>query len=196
MRGRLLPILGYLVGAGQPRSNFQRAQTPSRAGTRLGVVMNEQGDQRDAHAYRIVMFSKELRKGPYTYDMEEKAYWDSLMSYTVELFSDTPDELERSLALVRGARRWYGLGKYAKAYPSTMEAAGYNMYDDAYRKSHERFDAIFESYKAGLIDRDEMTALSYEALARFRAVLAVANAFVPLQNLRLIGRKLELDQVV
>jgi len=158
--------------------------------------MNEQGDQRDAHAYRIVMFSKELRKGPYTYDMEEKAYWDALMSYTVELFSDTPDELERSLALVRGARRWYGLGKYAKAYPNTMEAAGYNMYDDAYRKSHERFDAIFESYKAGLIDRDEMTALSYEALARFRAVLAVANAFVPLQNLRLIGRKLELDQVV
>merc|ERR1712194_138398 len=112
-------------------------------------------------------------KGPYTHG-EEKEYWDALMSYTVELFSDMPDEVESNVGRVRNARRWFALGKYAKAYPFTMEA---------------------ESYHAGLIDSDEGRALGDQAFARFNAVVALANAFVPLEKLHLMGFKLEFDEM-
>ena len=149
------------------------------------------------HAYltRCKMFVKELHKGPYTYDMEEKEYWDALMSYTVELFSDTPDEVESKVEKVRASRRWYALGKYAKAYPFTMEAAAYHMYDNAYSDSLARLAQIEESYHAGLIDSDEGRALGDQAFARFNAVVALANAFVPLEKLHLMGFKLEFDEM-
>ena len=195
---RLLPTLGYLVGAGQPLSSFLKAQAPSRAGARPGIVMNgKRGPEHGspAHEYRATMFIKELYKGPHTYDMEEKEYWDALMSYTVELFSDTPDEVESKVEKVRASRRWYALGKYAKAYPFTMEAAAYHMYDDASRDGQARLDQIDESYNAGLIDSDEKEALGDKASARFRAVMALANAFVPIVKIQLMGRKLEFDEM-
>ena len=185
--------MGYLVGAGQPLSSFLKAQAPSRAGARPGIVMN--GKRGHAYLKRCKMFVKELHKGPYTYDMEEKEYWDALMSYTVELFSDMPDEVESNVGRVRNARRWFALGKYAKAYPFTMEAAAYHMYDDASRDGQARLDQIDESYNAGLIDSDEKEALGDKASARFRAVMALANAFVPIVKIQLMGRKLEFDEM-
>ena len=191
--------MGYLVGAGQPPANFLKAQTPTRVGSHPGIVMIEQMDMKIqiARNKRNIMFYAELRKGPYTHDMEEKEYWNALMSYTAELFSDTPDELADRMGRVRAERRWYELGKYAKAYPNTMEAAAYRMYDDAGRARHERGDHISELYEAGLIDPDEHGALLDQAAARYRAVVALANAFVPIQRLLLTGNKLllELDPI-
>jgi hypothetical protein len=190
--------VGYLVGAGQPPANFLKAQTPTRVGSHPGIVMKEMDLKiRAARVNRNIMFLAELRKGPYTHDMEEKEYWNALMSYTAELFSDAPDDLADRMDRVRAERRWYELGKYAKAYPNTMEAAAYRMYDDARRARHERSDHISELYEAGLIDPDEYGALLDQASARYRAVVALANAFVPIRRLLLTGNKLvsELDPI-
>ena len=160
--------------------------------------MNGEGGPGNAYAYRVKLLGNELGyKGPYTYGMEEKEYWDALMSYTVELFSDTPDEvLQSNVKTVLTHRRWYALGKYAKAHPFTMEAAAYRTYDDARRASHLRLNQIQESYHAGLIDSDEAKALHGQNLARLDAVMALTNAFVPLNKLHLMGRKLEFDEMM
>ena len=188
--------MGYLVGAGQPLSSFLKAQAPSRAGARPGIVMNGKrkrfGGVDPARSLRIELLSPR----PYTYDMEEKEYWDALMSYTVELFSDTPDYMERQVENVRASRRWYALSKYAKANPFTMEAAAYHMFDDGLRAFHARLYHILESSNAGLIDDDEAYSLSDQAVARYDAVVALANAFVPLEKLHLMGGKLECDAML
>ena len=131
---------------------------------------------------RANMFHKELRKGPHVYGMEEKAYWEALTSYTAELFSDAPAEQARGLRRVRAGRAWYYLGKLAKAHPNTKEAAAYRMYDEAHHQGLDRVEQIFESWRAGLIDDEECRAQAERALARQRAVVALTNAFVPLER--------------
>lgn len=84
-------------------------------------------------------FQKELNKGPYTYDMKEKAYWEALAGFAVDQFRDTPGELELQLENLRHTRSWFSLGKFAKNRPDTKEAAGYAMLDDAFRMSESRF---------------------------------------------------------
>ena len=141
------------------------------------------------------MFQKELRKGPHVYGMEEKAYWDAFMSYTAELFSDAPAEQARRLRGVRARRAWYYLGKHAKAHPNTKEAAAYRMYDDAHRQGLDRVEQLIESRRAGLIDEEECRAQAERAAARQRAVVALTNAFVPLERLRMTGEMLLLEQM-
>jgi hypothetical protein len=144
---------------------------------------------------RANMFHKELRKGPHVYGMEEKAYWEALTSYTAELFSDAPAEQARGLRRVRAGRAWYYLGKLAKAHPNTKEAAAYRMYDEAHHQGLDRVEQIFESWRAGLIDDEECRAQAERALARQRAVVALTNAFVPLERLRMTGEMLQLEQM-
>ena len=172
-----------------------KTQTPSR--TRFGIAMNEQVDYEYSLSLekRANMFHKELRKGPHVYGMEEKAYWEALTSYTAELFSDAPAEQARGLRRVRAGRAWYYLGKLAKAHPNTKEAAAYRMYDEAHHQGLDRVEQIFESWRAGLIDDEECRAQAERALARQRAVVALTNAFVPLERLRMTGEMLQLEQM-
>ena len=74
-----------------------------------------------------------------------------------------------------------------RADPNTKEAAAYRMYDEAHHQGLDRVEQIFESWRAGLIDDEECRAQAERALARQRAVVALTNAFVPLERLRMTG---------
>ena len=165
--------------------------------TRPGIAANEQVnyEYRLSLAKRARMFQKEVRKGPHWYSMEEKAYWDAFMSYTAELFSDAPAEQARWLHVARAFRAWYYLGKHAEAHPNTKEAAAYRMYDEAHNQCLDRVEQLIESRQAGLIDMEEFRAQAERAGARQRAVIALTNAFVPLERLRMTGEMLQLEQM-
>ena len=79
------------------------------------------------------------------------------------------------------------------------EAAAYRMYDEAHHQGLDRVEQIcskiFESWRAGLIDDEECRAQAERALARQRAVVALTNAFVPLERLRMTGEMLQLEQM-
>ena len=125
-------------------------------------------------------FEEELAKrGPSTYRMAEKAYWEELMSFTVEQFSaGPPGAIEQRLKQVRKKRRWFELGKYFNARPDAEEATGYRMIDDAVQKWWSDTDAILLQVTAQQIDDDEMAALFGQASARFQAVVAIADASI------------------
>ena len=144
-------------------------------------------------------FEEELAKrGPSTYRMAEKAYWEELMSFTVEQFSaGPPGAIEQRLKQVRKKRRWFELGKYFNARPDAEEATGYRMIDDAVQKWWSDTDAILLQETAQQIDDDEMAALFGQASARFQAVVAIADASIPggRQALQRLGNTLVLEQL-
>ena len=126
-------------------------------------------------------------RGAYTYGMEENAYWEALMSYTVQLFNGESQVVqETALKTMRCAMRWSVLGKYLKAHPHTKEATAYNMLDDARLMVVSRVDALKDQKHAGLISPNEATARIREAGARRDAVFAVADAFLPGGRLALL----------
>ena len=128
-------------------------------------------------------------RGAYTYGMEENAYCEALMSYTVHLFNGESQGMqETALKSMRSAMRWSVLGKYLKAHPHTKEATAYNMLDDARCMEMSRVDALIDQKWRGLISPNEATARIREASARCDAVSAVADAFLP-------GGRLALFQV-
>ena len=70
-----------------------------------------------------------------------------------------------------------------RADPNTKEAAAYRMYDEAHNQCLDRVEQLIESRQAGLIDVEEFRAQAERAGARQRAVIALTNAFVPLERL-------------
>eukprot|EP00964_Phaeocystis_antarctica_P014211 scaffold7827_cov68-Phaeocystis_antarctica.AAC.2 len=183
-RGRLLPVLGFLAGAGQPPANFHKAQTPSRASAQHGLVMITPATR--ALGYRPCTFAasiepdswgtewfKELNSncvcgaGPGAWKMEEEAYWEALRSYT------------RRLARVTSERQHFELEKYFEARPDAKEAAEYRMMDNARRRRVMDGDAIVQQQIARQIDRDEAIALYNQANARYLAVFAIADGVMP-----------------
>jgi|TARA_B100000780_G_C20953621_1_gene380469 hypothetical protein len=118
--------------------------------------------------------------GPGSWKMDEKAYWEAMRSYTVEVFSwCEPDELKALLAVVEFERGWVELRKYFEARPDAKEAAGYRMLDDARRRRLMDRAAIDKQMAAGQIDRDERRALREQANSRVDAVVAIADAAIP-----------------
>ena len=57
------------------------------------------------------------------------------------------------------------------------------MYDEAHNDCLDRVEQLIESRQAGLIDMEEFRAQAERAGARQRAVIALTNAFVPLERL-------------
>ena len=118
--------------------------------------------------------------GPGAYKMDEKAYWEAMRSYTVEVFSwCEPDELKALLAVVEFERGWLELRKYFEAQPDAKEAAGYRMLDDSRRRCLMDWAAIDKQIAARQIDGDERKALRDQANSRAYAVVAIADAAIP-----------------
>ena len=58
---------------------------------------------------------------------------------------------------------------------------------EAHNDCLDRVEQLIESRQAGLIDMEEFRAQAERAGARQRAVIALTNAFVPLERLRMTG---------
>ena len=69
------------------------------------------------------------------------------------------------------------------------------MYDEAHNQCLDRVEQLIESRQAGLIEVEEFRAQAERAGARQRAVIALTNAFVPLERLRMTGEMLQLEQM-
>ena len=69
------------------------------------------------------------------------------------------------------------------------------MYDEAHNQGLDRVEQLIESSQAGLIDIEEYRAQIKRAAARQHAVVALTNAFVPLERLRMTGEMLQLEQM-
>ena len=118
--------------------------------------------------------------GPGVWKMDEKAYWEALRSYTVEVFSWWgPDELKKKLEILEFERGWLELRKYFEAQPDAKEAAGYRMLDDARRRRLLDWTSFDKQMKARQIDDDERKALHDQSESRFKAVAAIADAAIP-----------------
>ena len=118
--------------------------------------------------------------GPGAWKMDEKAYWEELRSYTVEVFSwRGPDVLKIKLEVLEFERGWLELRKYFEAQPDAKEAAGYRMLDDSRRRCLMDWAAIDKQIAARQIDGDERKALRDQANSRAYAVVAIADAAIP-----------------